>query len=264
MYYYSSNSPRPATDLCGAGWQPAADCGCPLGAARRAELACARDDLAPGSPEYPPRLGCGSAALWGGPPGPRPAPWPASRRSPNTRSCERRSGQPRPSRTGGPAPRSPRPHPIPRLSPAERIARLYRFTAASKETPHDRAWFARQRSRHLQPDYLAPDALPVRLLHSGVRQPDERELRPERAEAGPGNVQRRLRPGRGHFLHRLFVLPGPQQHGAAEGRRAALAGAHHDRVGTGFGRHHVRHRGHQLSAFSAFCWARWNRASFRE
>jgi hypothetical protein len=62
LYYYLSNSSRAATVLCGAGWQPAADCGCPLGAARRAELACARDDLAPGSPEYSPRLGCSSAA----------------------------------------------------------------------------------------------------------------------------------------------------------------------------------------------------------
>ena len=65
LYYYPSNSSRAATVLCGAGWQPAADCGSPLGAARRAELACTRDDLAPGSPEYPPRLGCGSAALRG-------------------------------------------------------------------------------------------------------------------------------------------------------------------------------------------------------
>ncbi len=65
LYYYLSNSSRAATVLCGAGWQPAADCGCPLGAARRAELACARDDPAPGSPEYLARLGCGSAAMRG-------------------------------------------------------------------------------------------------------------------------------------------------------------------------------------------------------
>ncbi len=49
--------------LCGAGCQPAAPPGGHPQSARRAELACARDDPAPGSPEYPARLGCGSAAL---------------------------------------------------------------------------------------------------------------------------------------------------------------------------------------------------------
>ena len=61
LYYYPSTSSRAAPVLCGAGWQPAADCQ----SARRAKLACAPDDPAPGSPEYPARFGCGSAALWG-------------------------------------------------------------------------------------------------------------------------------------------------------------------------------------------------------
>ncbi len=61
LYYYPSTSLRAAPVLCGAGWQPAADCQ----SARRAKLACAPDDPAPGSPEYPARLGCGSAAMWG-------------------------------------------------------------------------------------------------------------------------------------------------------------------------------------------------------
>jgi len=50
---------RAATVLCGAGWHPAADCQ----SARRAKLACARDEPAPGSPEHPARFGCGYAAL---------------------------------------------------------------------------------------------------------------------------------------------------------------------------------------------------------
>ena len=61
MCYYLSNSSLPATVLCGAGCQPAADCQ----SARRAKLACARDELAPGSPEYPARFGCGCAAMRG-------------------------------------------------------------------------------------------------------------------------------------------------------------------------------------------------------
>src|ERR1035437_427776 len=76
----------------------------------------------------------------------------------------------------------------PALTRAGRVAKLQVYHRIQGDTD-ERAKSARKRSRHVQQDYLAPDALPFHVLHAGVREPGERGFRPDADAAGNGAVR---------------------------------------------------------------------------
>ena len=107
-----------------------------------------------------------------------------------------------------------------------------RSTREARDVRHTRADHA-QGGRTAHPGAADP-------LRDRLPGPGQRHVRPGQARERPRLLRRRLRLRRGRVLHRLLLLRGPEQPGAAQVRRAQVDGAHHGHLGPDLGVHGAR------------------------